>query len=236
MRLNLQQSIIQPTKCSGSIIACAVALLVSVEAAQAATIVAPTGASVSSVSAGGGAGFAIDGSGFSAAEQATLETGDPVPVSWPDSDVSPWNKTWRTWVGGESPISTNEWIELDLGGDYSLTGMHFWNYIESSFQDRGSETINVLLSDDGGASFAITAVSGYNVDRYIDDTSNVPLGQTIVFGATYHNIDTVRIEVAEAVGYAGVGEVRFTAVPEPSSYALLAGCFGLTWVMLRRRR
>jgi len=27
-----------------------------------------------------------------------------------------------------------------------------------------------------------------------------------------------------------------TVVPEPSSFALLAGCFGLTWVMLRRRR
>ena len=26
-----------------------------------------------------------------------------------------------------------------------------------------------------------------------------------------------------------------SAVPEPSSFALLAGCFGLTWVMLRRR-
>jgi hypothetical protein len=30
------------------------------------------------------------------------------------------------------------------------------------------------------------------------------------------------------------GEV--SAIPEPSSYALLAGCFGLAWVMLRRRR
>ena len=29
--------------------------------------------------------------------------------------------------------------------------------------------------------------------------------------------------------------VAFEAVPEPSAFALIAGCFGLTWVMLRRR-
>lgn len=33
-----------------------------------------------------------------------------------------------------------------------------------------------------------------------------------------------------------VAATEFTAVPEPSAFALLAGCFGLTWVMLRRRR
>lgn len=34
----------------------------------------------------------------------------------------------------------------------------------------------------------------------------------------------------------GLSGVVISAIPEPSSYALLAGCFGLTWVMLRRRR
>ncbi|HAV13756.1 MAG TPA: hypothetical protein DCX06_09765 [Opitutae bacterium] len=32
------------------------------------------------------------------------------------------------------------------------------------------------------------------------------------------------------------GDTLTLAVPEPSSYALLAGCFGLAWVMLRRRK
>jgi hypothetical protein len=31
------------------------------------------------------------------------------------------------------------------------------------------------------------------------------------------------------------GAVEFQAVPEPSAFALLAGCLGFTWVMLRRR-
>ena len=30
--------------------------------------------------------------------------------------------------------------------------------------------------------------------------------------------------------------ITLSAIPEPGTYALLAGCFGLTWVMLRRRR
>lgn len=30
--------------------------------------------------------------------------------------------------------------------------------------------------------------------------------------------------------------ITLAAIPEPGTYALLAGCFGLTWVMLRRRR
>jgi hypothetical protein len=36
--------------------------------------------------------------------------------------------------------------------------------------------------------------------------------------------------------YKDFAPTDFTIVPEPSSFALLAGCFGLTWVMLRRRR
>lgn len=35
--------------------------------------------------------------------------------------------------------------------------------------------------------------------------------------------------------YKDFAPTDFTIVPEPSSFALLAGCFGLTWVMLRRR-
>jgi hypothetical protein len=43
------------------------------------------------------------------------------------------------------------------------------------------------------------------------------------------------------IGVSGTNEgprisgMEITVVPEPSSFALLAGCFGLTWVMLRRR-
>ena len=36
-------------------------------------------------------------------------------------------------------------------------------------------------------------------------------------------------------GRVGFDEAAITAVPEPSSSALLAGCFGLAWVMVRRR-
>ena len=64
------------------------------------------------------------------------------------------------------------------------------------------------------------------------------------------SVDGNIVRVAESIGtrtikYVGLGRsngveadfssFELTSIPEPSSYALLAGCFGLTWVMLRRR-
>jgi hypothetical protein len=39
----------------------------------------------------------------------------------------------------------------------------------------------------------------------------------------------------DATDVAALAQIEFYAVPEPSSFALIAGMFGLTWVMLRRR-
>jgi len=41
---------------------------------------------------------------------------------------------------------------------------------------------------------------------------------------------------SSGAGAITIDNVSLAAVPEPSTYALLAGCFGLGWVMLRRRK
>lgn len=41
------------------------------------------------------------------------------------------------------------------------------------------------------------------------------------------------VEVADGAGF--VPSITLQAVPEPSAFALIAGCFGFAWVMVRRR-
>jgi hypothetical protein len=53
-------------------------------------------------------------------------------------------------------------------------------------------------------------------------------------------IETAAGTFTETINYTnnsggGITGIAFEAVPEPGSFALLAGMFGLTWVMLRRR-
>jgi hypothetical protein len=46
----------------------------------------------------------------------------------------------------------------------------------------------------------------------------------------------VRFGHADTGDYSAIDDLSVTSVvPEPSAFALLAGCFGLTWIMLRRR-
>ncbi len=79
-------------------------------------------------------------------------------------------------------------------------------------------------------------ISG-STQRTLEAVDNV--GNTVTFAAVTPDISneisfTVQRQSGSAYGYINVLEISF--VPEPSSYALLAGISGLAWVMLRRRR
>lgn len=55
-------------------------------------------------------------------------------------------------------------------------------------------------------------------------------------GVTFNTLDPAAVLInAEFSGSNVAGVPSFNVVPEPSSFALLAGCFGLAWVMVRRR-
>jgi len=64
-------------------------------------------------------------------------------------------------------------------------------------------------------------------------TANINLTDAKYDGLTDTTIDFV-FDTQGAVDLDGI-LVYGTVVPEPSAFALIAGCFGLTWVMLRRR-
>jgi hypothetical protein len=212
---------------------------------QAAIIVVPTGVSDSTFD------HIIDGSGLA----STLATGDPVPATYPQhqvGDSSDGNTSPRIEnVAGRTPMNTTTISNLvfNLGGAYDLTGMVLWNYSErwtdgngtSYYNDRGIGAFTLEFSTDG-TTFS-TPVS-FNATRVPDGTAS---------GLQYFNseaidfddqtgITHVRMNVTSNFGgddsnYVGMGEVVFTAVPEPeSSSAILLAFCGLGFLARRRRK
>jgi hypothetical protein len=122
---------------------------------------------------------------------------------------------------------------------YQLQTAHIWNYGEIYFGDhqytnRSSKNITIT--------FSLTGVEGSFTDPKPFTLGEAPktatyAGETLSFGDSVMTAQFVRFDVANNYGstqHTGLGEVRFTAIPEPSSaFALLGGAAGL---FARRRR
>ena len=127
------------------------------------------------------------------------------------------------------------WFEFDLGVETTLSEIHLWNgnSDESKKIDRGAEFIDVYVSDTG-----VTGTWGMSIDTI---TAAMGSGETDYAGERFDVTDTVgryvRFEIAtHGDAFAAISEVHFYSIPEPGTYALLAGLTGLTFVMLRRSR
>jgi hypothetical protein len=232
--------------------AAAVALAATSASATAAMIVQPTNSTL--VSSPGGAfvpglsplANAINGAGFEYGAGAltygngnTVSNGQTVLPT-----VNPPSTPWFT-PGHYQGTAYLTRLEGDFGGSvvgfafdqkYTLNGVYLWNYQEEFaglwYGVRGLKNVTISLYDD------ITLVGTQSVtfaqaaDEYYNQAEFVALTETAnVNGVTF----TINSNQANGTnGFAGFGEVRFTAVPEPSTLAMLTA--GLATVLFLRRR
>lgn len=155
------------------------------------------------------------------------------------------------WAPGEAAQAGQAvGFQMANGGD---TQAQFWN--SNAFVGSPSGTTDLVPDSWTGGESATQLIVG-RIDWGIDGSTADTLSlfnvgtdlslpgsafSTASFDATQGNFDTLAM-TGRVDLIADVDEIRFggsyadvTQVPEPSAFALLAGIFGLTWIMVRRR-
>ena len=209
---------------------CAIALSLGMAAAaSAATLVTPTGVTSSTTGDYRAVGKMLDGSGILVG--GVLAT--PTIATYATSTQQDNNAhSWVTGSGGAGDYFVNQpdpVLVFDLGGTYQLTDFVNWGY-STAWASSINEALDFTLefSTDGGAS--------YTGNVLVDQSSPLGLGNpaTHSLGGSI-TADHVRVTITDNQGSGdrvAIGEVRFIAVPEPSSAALL-GLGGLAFVLRR---
>ena len=142
-------------------------------------------------------------------------------------------------AGGGSTTSATEVLTFDLGGTFDVDTIYLWAYNRPE-KNRGIKTFNIAFSTDGGGSFG-TAVSAASLgmgDFVIgtsgsNDSSTVQT-RTITTQTGVTDIQLTGLTTHGSTGFIAISEIRFGAVPEPGSLALL-GLGGLLIASRRRR-
>ena len=197
-----------------------------------AMIIRPTGAVATYTMYG--PGFAIDGSGLS--DSTIVETGDETPAVYPmHTNVNP-NVMWFAYdrfSAGPRPS-----ITFDLGAEYTVGGLHVWNYndpviagpshLEREMTNSGIKDVEVTFSTTAiDAGFGDPEVLVFAEGTGLNDYT----GEDLLFSAT-HTARYIKFQPTSNHGhvwhYTGLSEVRFfdTAIPEPSTLFLAASAFG----------
>ena len=170
----------------------------------------------------------IDGSGLT-------DPGTPGNILDDTHSVNTNSDLWLSQNGNGSGIT----FVFDLGGTYTVDGVHLWNIsYTSGAVNRGLKTVDVTFSTDGGLNYnTLVAASEY------DDFGNFAMSSTTGPGVAETKTFTpvagvTHIKFTDSTNhgasYTGFGEIRFNAVPEPGSLALM-GLGGLCLLKRRRR-
>ena len=146
------------------------------------------------------------------------------------------------WLGQSSTNAGPQWINVDLGGLYTVGDMYMWNYKEGGGGDGGRQVVTYNLWYSADAS----ATPGTFTDPKWTQLPGGTINATQVgAGSSYGFSDQIAInQDARVIGFeiltgvdnrAGIAELQFDGalVPEPSTMGLLA-LSGLA--LLRRRR
>jgi hypothetical protein len=180
------------------------------------------------------ASYTVDGSGLTGSGDASSTHGNTV------------NGT--MWITTGSIVSPNDvdspFIMYDLGGAYSDIYINIWNYNETGgFSSTGAKEVNIQV----GSTIALgTDLGTFTLTKADESAAFLP--DTLFLSGTDYQFVKITIESnffgedfttpgqqgSRADQLAGLSEVRFNTVPEPSA-ALLGGLGMLALLRLRRR-
>jgi hypothetical protein len=189
-----------------------------------ATLITPTGVTVSSQLSGSyAAANTINGSGLNAPgdETATHVNGTGSGTMWLASTAA------GTGVG--------QFITFNLGSEMDLDGAYIWNFNQDGQGGRGYLNFDIYVGDSSDLAATTLLVSGASIVR--DGGSGTVSAQfepLLASGVQYVKLLSQSNGTNNIVGLSEVRFVEAAAIPEPTTTALL-GLGGLALILRRRR-
>jgi hypothetical protein len=132
-----------------------------------------------------------------------------------------------------------------LTGDSLPAGLFGANSLFNSDSLTALQPALRIFSDDGGSvivfstNWSFSAGDGTGTDSNTDGPFDLA---NVVSGGSLTGTGSIFASAASTFNLNGANNPTFGApsleiglVPEPSAFALIAGCFGMAWVMVRRR-